>query len=335
MMNEQYTEQQDTHDSKEAEKKRSSTREGQKQDSFWGDEDLVKEFQEYVKEHGFVKTEVYEGMIRRWLDRQKNGIDTGEYRQSSLDFETILAQAQRMFDESLGARSVLVKAHKEQIDAINAARLAAEADAKRERAERENLLKRLSEAESAKDDAVELKEQFKVTYEDWKRRAEEAQEAKIQAEAKTEALTAQYQSMDKDLLKTRTELEKISAEKELYSDRIKNLESALKEEKLGRKADAEMAEKRQQEAVKTTLESAKIDLRVAVAEQIDRDADRLEEERQKHADIIAAMQEKIDLARQNQGKAETELNAVIRLKSETEAELQRTQEALAKVLGEK
>ena len=335
MMNEQYTEQQDTHDSKEAEKKRSSTREGQKQDSFWGDEDLVKEFQEYVKEHGFVKTEVYEGMIRRWLDRQKNGIDTGEYRQSSLDFETILAQAQRMFDESLGARSVLVKAHKEQIDAINAARLAAEADAKRERAERENLLKRLSEAESAKDDAVELKEQFKVTYEDWKRRAEEAQEAKIQAEAKTEALTAQYQSMDKDLLKTRTELEKISAEKELYSDRIKNLESALKEEKLGRKADAEMAEKRQQEAVKTTLESAKIDLRVAVAEQRDRDADRLEEERQKHADIIAAMQEKIDLARQNQGKAETELNAVIRLKSETEAELQRTQEALAKVLGEK
>ena len=335
MMNEQYTEQQDTHDSKEAEKKRSSTREGQKQDSFWGDEDLVKEFQEYVKEHGFVKTEVYEGMIRRWLDRQKNGIDTGEYRQSSLDFETILAQAQRMFDESLGARSVLVKAHKEQIDAINAARLAAEADAKRERAERENLLKRLSEAESARDDAVELKEQFKVTYEDWKRRAEEAQEAKIQAEAKTEALTAQYQSMDKDLLKTRTELEKISAEKELYSDRIKNLESALKEEKLGRKADAEMAEKRQQEAVKTTLESAKIDLRVAVAEQRDRDADRLEEERQKHADIIAAMQEKIDLARQNQGKAETELNAVIRLKSETEAELQRTQEALAKVLGEK
>ena len=335
MMNEQYTEQQDTHDSKEAEKKRSSTREGQKQDSFWGDEDLVKEFQEYVKEHGFVKTEVYEGMIRRWLDRQKNGIDTGEYRQSSLDFETILAQAQRMFDESLGARSVLVKAHKEQIDAINAARLAAEADAKRERAERENLLKRLSEAESAKDDAVELKEQFKVTYEDWKRRDEEAQEAKIQAEAKTEALTAQYQSMDKDLLKTRTELEKISAEKELYSDRIKNLESALKEEKLGRKADAEMAEKRQQEAVKTTLESAKIDLRVAVAEQRDRDADRLEEERQKHADIIAAMQEKIDLARQNQGKAETELNAVIRLKSETEAELQRTQEALAKVLGEK
>ena len=335
MMNEQYTEQQDTHDSKEAEKKRSSTREGQKQDSFWGDEDLVKEFQEYVKEHGFVKTEVYEGMIRRWLDRQKNGIDTGEYRQSSLDFETILAQAQRMFDESLGARSVLVKAHKEQIDAINAARLAAEADAKRERAERENLLKRLSEAESARDDAVVLKEQFKVTYEDWKRRAEEAQEAKIQAEAKTEALTAQYQSMDKDLLKTRTELEKISAEKELYSDRIKNLESALKEEKLGRKADAEMAEKRQQEAVKTTLESAKIDLRVAVAEQRDRDADRLEEERQKHADIIAAMQEKIDLARQNQGKAETELNAVIRLKSETEAELQRTQEALAKVLGEK
>lgn len=335
MMNEQYTEQQDTHDSKEAEKKRSSTREGQKQDSFWGDEDLVKEFQEYVKEHGFVKTEVYEGMIRRWLDRQKNGIDTGEYRQSSLDFETILAQAQRMFDESLGARSVLVKAHKEQIDAINAARLAAEADAKRERAERENLLKRLSEAESARDDAVKLKEQFKVTYEDWKRRAEEAQEAKIQAEAKTEALTAQYQSMDKDLLKTRTELEKISAEKELYSDRIKNLESALKEEKLGRKADAEMAEKRQQEAVKTTLESAKIDLRVAVAEQRDRDADRLEEERQKHADIIAAMQEKIDLARQNQGKAETELNAVIRLKSETEAELQRTQEALAKVLGEK
>ena len=163
-MGEQYTEQQDAQDSKEAEKKRSGSREGQKQDSFWGDEDLVKEFQDYVKEHGFVKTEVYEGMIRRWLDRQKNGIDTGEYRQSSLDFESILAQAQRMYDESLGARAVLVKAHKEQMDAINAARLAAEADAKKERAERENFLKELSEAKSARDDAVELKDQFRATY---------------------------------------------------------------------------------------------------------------------------------------------------------------------------
>lgn len=320
-MGEQYTEQQDAQDSKEAEKKRSGSREGQKQDSFWGDEDLVKEFQDYVKEHGFVKTEVYEGMIRRWLDRQKNGIDTGEYRQSSLDFESILAQAQRMYDESLGARAVLVKAHKEQMDAINASRLAAEAEVKKVKADREDLIKKLSEAEAVKKEAVELKNQFKATYEDWKRRAEEAQEAKMQAEAETESLAAQCQRMDRDLLKTRTELEKIFAEKELYSDRIKNLESALKEEKLGRKADAEMAEKRQQEAVKTTIESAKIDLRLAVAEQRERDADRLEEERQKHANTIAAMQEKIDLARQKQAEAETELNAAIRLKSEAEAKI--------------
>ena len=82
-----------------------------------------------------------------------------------------------------------------------------------------------------------------------------------------------------------------------------------------------MAEKRQQEAVKTALESAKIDLRLAVAEQRERDADRLEEERQKHANTIAAMQEKIDLAGQKQAEAETELNVAIRLKSEAEAKI--------------
>ena len=146
--------------------------------------------------------------------------------------------------------------------------------------------------------------------------------------------------MNTDLLKAQSALEKVSGEKETYAARILSLESELNEEKAGRKADADIAEKRQkeavQEAVRSTLESAKLDLRAAVAEQRDRDADRLEEERQKNADVIAAMQEKIDLARQKQGEAETERNSAVRLQSEAEAarkdaimELQSTREALA------
>lgn len=346
-MDEQYNDQQNNQELNEAEKKRGNPRGGQKQDSYWGDESLIKEFQEYVKDHGLVKTEVYEGLIKRWLDRQKNGIDTGEYRQSSLDFETLLAQIQRMYNESLGARSTLVKAHKEQVDALKAARTAAEADAAKEKASREGLEKKLTEAEAAKDDANALKDQFKATYEDWKRRAEEALEAKLQAESEKEELAEQFKDMeetirrmDKDLLKAQSALEKVSGEKETYAARILSLESELNEEKAGRKADAEIAEKRQkeavQEAVRSTLESAKLDLRAAVAEQRDRDADRLEEERQKHADVIASMQEKIDLARQKQGEAETERNSAVRLQSEVEAarknaimEMQSTREALA------
>lgn len=347
VMDEQYNDQQNNQELNEAEKKRGNPRGGQKQDSYWGDESLIKEFQDYVKDHGLVKAEVYEGIIKRWLDQQRNGIDTGEYRQSALDFETLLAQIQRMYNESLGARTTLVKAHKEQVDALKTARTAAEAEAAKEKAFRENLEKKLSEAEGARNDANALKDQFKATYEDWKKRAEEALEAKLQAESEKEALAEQckdmqetIRKMDTDLLKTHTTLEKVSSEKETYAARILSLESELKEEKAGRKADAEIAEKRLketvQEAVKSTLESAKLDLRAAVAEQRDRDADRLEEERQKHADVIAAMQEKIDLARQKQGEAETERNSAVKLQSEAEAarknaimELQSTREALA------
>ena len=339
-MEEVYNDQQSNLELSENEKRKNSTRAGQKQDSYWGDEALVKEFLDYVKNHGYEKKEVYEGLLRNWLDREKNGIDTGEYRQSSLDFGTLLAQIQRMYDESLGARSLLVKNHNEKVTGLTKDLL----DAKSNQA---NLEKKLSEAEAARDDAVELKDQFKATYEDWKRRAEEDQEAKLQAEAEKEALATQcngmektIREMEKELLKTQTALEKVSGEKETFSARIKGLESELKEEKSGRKADAEIAEKRRKEAVleavKSTLESAKLDLRAAVAEQRDRDSDRLEDERQKHANVIVEMQQKIDLARQKQGEAETERNNALRQQSEAETarnnalmELQSIQEALA------
>jgi len=47
-----------------------------------------------------------------------------------------------------------VKAHKEKMDALNAARLAAEAEAKKKKADREKLERMLAETEAAKDNAI-------------------------------------------------------------------------------------------------------------------------------------------------------------------------------------